>query len=659
MGVEMPNENDYKLKNEKTSQSSDKDLNEPCPYCSVDILEEKESERQWPIIIITLSAIILALGLYVDFILGQKLISQPIFLIVAAISGYEIIKYGILSLFKGRFTISLLITIAAVGAFLIGEGAEGASVMFLYFIAEFLEDYAGERARKSIGTLVKLAPETALVKREGKNIQVHAHAVKVGETVVVKPGDKVPLDGVVTKGISSVNQAAITGESVAVTKSVGDEVFAGTINQEGYLEVKVTKKSGETVISKIIELVKDSQKRKSKTETFIDSFSSYYTPFVILLAVVVSVIPPFIFGQPFDTWFYRALVLLVVSCPCALAISTPISMVSGITAGTRNGVLIKGGEYVEEMQNTRIMVFDKTGTLTEGKLEVTDVIPLNNYSSEDILQVAVSLESKSKHPLAEAILRYTEKSGIKLKNVQEFESIPGKGIKGKIDDKTFYIGTEKLFNSRTEIPDDLLNRFESQGKTSILIGNQEQIIGLISLMDKIKDLSQNTIDSLKNRKIKTIMLTGDNEGTARAVSTKIGIDEYFANLLPEDKVNVIEELLAKYKHVVMVGDGINDAPALARSSVGIAMGAAGSDVAIETADISLMHDDISRVNYLIDLSKKTMNVVKENVSISILIKVSFAILAVIGLVTLWMAVAIGDMGLSLAVILNALRIGRA
>ncbi len=632
-------------------------FNEPCPYCTVDLLEEDESSKREPLIIITVSALILILGLYVEFILGLKLISQPLFLVVAAVSGYRIIKHGVLSLFHGSFTISILITIAAVGAFLIGEGAEGASVMFLYFIAEFLEDYAGERARKSIGALVKLAPETALVKRDGKQVNVHAHSVEVDETVIVKPGDKVPLDGVVVTGSSSVNQAAITGESIPLIKVVGDEVFAGTLNGEGYLEVKVTKKSSETVISKIIKLVKDSQKRKSHTESFIDHFSRYYTPLVILIAIIISIIPPFIFGLSFDTWFYRALVLLVISCPCALAISTPISMVSSITAGTRNGVLMKGGEYVEEMQNTRVIVFDKTGTLTMGKLIVTDFTPLNNYSKKILLGIAGSLESKSKHPLAEAVTNYVDESGIDYRDVIEFESITGKGVSGRINDEMFYMGRKNLFKDYNDFPVDLINKLESEGKTVVIIGCEMQVIGVIGLMDEVKDLSKSTIQKLNNRHIKTVMLTGDNEGTAMAVSSSLGLSEYYAGLLPEDKVRIIDELLVKYKHVVMVGDGVNDAPALARSSVGIAMGAAGSDVAIETADISLMHDDISKVNYLVDLSKRTMSIVKQNISVSILVKASFAILAVMGLVTLWMAVAIGDMGLSLAVILNALRLG--
>jgi Cd2+/Zn2+-exporting ATPase len=643
-------------KDEKENTENQQELVE-CKYCPTDSFEEKEPSSNKPAYIIVISAIILITGLYFGFFTPQKLLAEILFLAVVVISGYEIIYKGITSLLKGRFTISFLITIAVIGAFLIGEGAEGASVIFLYFIAEFLEDYAGERARRSIGTLVKLAPETATVKRRGKNIELHAHAIDIDEIVVVRPGDKIPLDGTVIKGISSVNQAAITGESISVTKTGRDAVFAGTLNEEGYLEVKVTKRSDETVLSKIIELVKESQKKKSKTEAFIDKFANYYTPSVIGLAIIVATIPPFIFGLPFDTWFYRALVLLVVSCPCALAISTPVSMVSGITSATRNGVLIKGGQYVEEMQNVDLMVFDKTGTLTEGKLEVTDVITLNNYSEGEILQIAASLESRSKHPLAEAVIRCIEKSEMDFKEVEDFQSITGKGIQGRIDNKMFYIGKKSLFKSNPEFPDETIQNLENNGKTAVILGNDEHLLGVIGLMDKIRPLSKSVIQELKKRNIKTVMLTGDNEGAAKAVSSKIGIDAYYAMLLPEDKVKIVDKLLSEHKSVAMVGDGINDAPALARSNVGIAMGAAGSDVAIETADIALMHDDISKVNYLIDLSKKTMNVVKQNVYASILIKTSFAVLAVFGFIPLWMGVAVGDMGLSLAVILNALRIG--
>jgi len=648
----MPQKNDNAQNNEETA--------EICKFCEANPFEEKEKKKEKirPVYIIGISAVILATGLYLNLFTDQLILAEILFLTVAVVSGFEIVPHGIQSLLKGKFNISFLITIAAIGAFLIGESAEGASVIFLFFIAEYLEDYAGERARRSIGTLIKLAPETAVVKRGNENIKLHAHAVDIGEIVIVKPGDKIPLDGIVKKGISSLNQAAITGESMPVTKKEGDMVFAGTINEEGYLEVKVTKRSDETVLSKIIDLVKASQQKKSKTEAFIDRFSNYYTPAVIGLAVIVAVVPPFIFGLNFDTWFYRALVLLVVSCPCALAISTPVSIVSGITAGTNNGVLIKGGEYVEEMQNIKTMVFDKTGTLTEGKLEVTDVKPLNKYTEKEILQIAGSLESKSKHPLAEAVIRYVGKSDMDFKEVHNFESIAGKGVKGIIDTKMFYIGKKSLFKYISEFTDELIHEMENEGKTVAIIGNDEHIIGLIGLMDKIRQLSRSTIQELKEKNIKTVMLTGDNKSTAEAVSSKIGIDQYYASLLPEEKVKIIEGLVEKGEHVAMVGDGVNDAPALARSNVGIAMGTAGSDVAIETADVALMHDDISKVNYLISLSKKTMSVVKQNVSLSILVKGSFAVFAVLGFVSLWMAVAFGDMGLTLIVILNALRIGR-
>ncbi|KAF5086840.1 heavy metal translocating P-type ATPase [Methanobacterium aggregans] len=624
--------------------------------CQEDVFEERESIwNRKNIAIITSSAVLLTIGILLENFTGHQLIAQVLFLMVVLISGYEIIKEGIEELLGGEFSIDLLITIAAVGAFLIGHGVEGASVVFLFFIAEFLESYAGERARNSMASLLKIAPETATVKKGDSEEVLHAHEVEVGNMVVVKPGDKIPLDGIVINGASSVNQAPITGESMPVGKYPGLTVFAGTINQEGYLEIEVTKRSTETVISRIIELVKESQKNKSKTEAFITRFARYYTPTVILAAAVVATVPPLIFGLSFEEWFYRALVLLVVSCPCALAISTPVSMVSGITSATKNGVLIKGGQFIEEMQNVKLMVFDKTGTLTEGKLEVTDVKSFNNHSQREVLEVAASLESRSKHPLAEPILKMAQKEKISLKDVSDFKSIAGKGITGKIDDKIFYAGKNSMMDG-LEVPGSDVTEFEENGKTVVLIADHHHVIGLIGLRDKIRENAEKTVQKLKNQGIKTVMLTGDNEGTARAVSSQIGIDKYYSGLLPEDKVRIVEKLLEEGQ-VGMVGDGVNDAPALAKSNVGIAMGAAGSDVAIETADVALMHDDLSKLNYMMKLSKKTMAIVKENVTVSILVKSSFAVLAVFGFVTLWMAVAFGDMGLSLAVILNALRIG--
>lgn len=633
-----------------------------CSCCGGDLFKEKPPLwKQKPIAIIITSATIFAIAIYLEKFLNQGLIAEIAFLAVVAVAGYSIVKGAFKGLLKLRFNMNLLITVATAGAFLIGHGEEGAAVMFLFYVAEFLEDYASERARSSIAALLKLAPETANVIRNGQEMDVHVHSVDLDEIVIVRPGDKIPLDGVVIKGSSAVDQSPITGESMPVTKNEDGDVFAGTINIEGYLEIKVGKKSDETILSRIIELVNESKNKKSKTEAFIDRFATYYTPTVILIAILVAIIPPFLLGMSLNDWFYRALVLLVVSCPCALAISTPVSMVSGITSATRNGVLIKGGEYVEEMKNVKAMVFDKTGTLTKGRMEVTEIFALNDNSPLDVLRVSASLESYSNHPLAKAILKKAKDDDVKLNDVQDFKSITGAGLEGNIGGKTFYTGNKKLFKDLNLFKDKeislKISKLGKNGKTTVIVGNKEGIIGLIVLMDQIRDDALNTVKFLKRNSIKTVMLTGDNEGTARQVASQLGLEEYYYGLLPEDKVKKIDELVASYGHVAMVGDGVNDAPALARSNIGIAMGAAGSDVAIETADVALMHDDLHKLEYLVKLSRSTMNVVKQNVVLSILVKSSFAILAVLGFVTLWMAVGIGDMGLSLAVILNALRIG--
>lgn len=656
---------DHQHQNQQCTENQDS--SDTCSCCGGDLFEEKQPMWKYkPLLIIITSAVIFTMGLVLEKFLNQGLLAEVTFLAVVAVAGFEIIKGAFKGLLKLRFNMNLLITIAAAGAFLIGHGEEGAAVMFLFYVAEFLEDYASERARSSIAALLKLAPETARVIRNGQELEIHTHAVNLDEKVVIRPGDKVPLDGLVVKGSSAVDQSPITGESIPVTKKEGDEVFAGTINTEGYLEIRVTRKSDETIISRIIELVRDSKNKKSKTEAFIDLFAAYYTPTVILAAILVALIPPFFLNMSFDEWFYRALVLLVVSCPCALAISTPVSMVSGITAATKNGVLIKGGEYVEEMKNVKAMVFDKTGTLTEGRLEVANIINFNDNSQEDILRLAASLESHSKHPMAKAILQNATDEGLKLEEVHNFKSITGTGLNGEINGKTFYVGNETLFknsgilNEKKSLDNDILEKirgYEKEGKTTILLGTEQEVIGLMVLMDRIRDDALKTVEFLKNNGIRTVMLTGDNEGTARRVASQLGLDEYYHNLLPEDKVEKIDELVEHHGHVAMVGDGVNDAPALARANIGIAMGAAGSDVAIESADVSLMHDDLSKLEYLLKLSRKTMGVVQQNVALSILVKTSFAIMAVLGLVTLWMAVGIGDMGLSLAVILNAIRIG--
>jgi len=637
---------------------------ESCSVCAtLDDAERFEDRPLWKgedALVIGVSALLLLAGLLSEFALSWKAMPVLFYLAAAAVSGHEIIREGVKSLFKGRYNIHLLMTVASAGAFLIGHGEEGAAVMFLYNIAEFLEEHAADRAKRSLHGLLKLAPQTAKVRSDGREVTVHAHDVKPGERIIVRPGEKIPLDGLVVKGSSSVNQAAITGESMPVPKERGDEVFAGTLNEDGYLEIEVTKGSEETVLSRIIRLVSEAQKQRSESERFVDRFARAYTPAVMLLAMGVAIMPPLVFSMPFEIWFYRALVLLVVSCPCALAISTPVSMVSAITSGARNGVLIKGSGYLEALGRIGAIAFDKTGTLTEGRLEVSDVISVNDLPPREVLRIAASLEARSEHPIAKTIVEKAAEEGLRLYQVEGFKSMAGKGITGRIKGEEYGVGGRKLFNGmRVRFPEDAAARFEEEGKTVVLVASEQEAIGLIAVSDRLREEAAEVVSGLKERGMRVEMLTGDNERVARAIAARLGIAEYHAELMPEDKVRIIgEELRRRYGKVAMVGDGVNDAPALVKADVGIAMGAMGSDVALENADIALMEDELSRLEYLMDLSQKTREVVRQNILASILVKGGFALFAIPGFVPLWLAVGVGDMGLSLGVILNAMRLSR-
>lgn len=653
--------------------------------CEGGILEnidhEKERSKK-PLIILTISAILFGIGIFISTLnfdifnfFNQEIISQIIYLIVVVIVGQGIIRHGISSLLKKEIKIELLITIATFGAFIMGEGAEGASLMLLFFFAEYLEHFALDRSKKSLSQLVKLSPDKAIIKRkknktldEFEEIEVDVNNLKLDDVVIVKPGDKIPIDGMIVKGVTSVNQSSITGESLPVSKQEGNEVFASTINEEGYIEIKVTKKSNETIFSKIVDLIKESEEKKAKINLLIDKFAKYYTPSIIAIAAIVAIFPPLLFNQPFSDWFYRALVLLVISCPCGLVISTPVSMVSAITAGTKNGIIIKGGEYIEELSKIKAVLFDKTGTLTEGNLKIDDIL-INNENTNNVdndinkiklMEIACSLENKSKHPISNAFNEYQKNNNIKLYEVDNFKSISGKGLQGTINGETIYLGRKELFNHNEKIKDIIEQYYENNdlGKTSVIVGNENEILGFISLNDKIRDNSQDTIAQLKKKSIETIMLTGDNSSTAENVSNYLGLDKYYSDLLPEDKVNIVEEISNKFEDIAMIGDGVNDTPSLARANVGIAMGMGGSDVAIETADIVLMQDNISKIDYLINLANKTMGVIKQNITASLVVKGTLAVLGVIGYVTLWEAVLIGDMGLTLLVVANALRINK-
>ncbi|MCJ7573080.1 cadmium-translocating P-type ATPase, partial [Candidatus Bathyarchaeota archaeon] len=481
-------------------------------------------------------------------------------------------------------------------------------------------------------------------------VSVPVEDVLPGEVFVLRPGGRVPLDGVIVEGSSSLDQAAITGESVPVPRGPGEEVYAGTMNVDGFLAVEVRSMAGETVLARIQRLVEEAEESKSQTEAFVDRFSRWYTPSVIMVAVLVAAVPLLVLGEPLDLWVYRALVMLVVACPCALAISTPVAMVSAISSASRNGVLVKGGAYIEGMSRAATFAFDKTGTLTEGRLEVVDI---QGDEPGEVLRCAASLESKSEHPIAQAILERARSEGVDVPEAKGFKTYLGRGVTATLGGKTYCVGNPRLF---TEL--GIVNGgAEANGNTVILVSEDDRVIGSLTLADRLKPGVGAVVSELRRRGARVEMLTGDNESTAATVAEKIGVDGYRAGLLPEEKVEAVKSLRDRGP-VVMVGDGVNDAPALAAADVGVAMGAMGSDVALETADVALMRDDLSKVPYVLDLSRETMRRIRENIALSLVVKLGIAALALFGFVSLWMAVAVGDMGLSLAVILNSMRLSR-
>ncbi len=613
-----------------------------------------------PIQIMLASGICFALGHILELMSVDVKVVTVVFMACAVIAGYEIAVLAYNSLIK-QHTIgpAMLVCIACIASFIIGHPEEGAAVTFLYFIAEFLEDYTEFKAKRSIKSLVEIAPETARVKVGDGEKVMKVDDVNIGDIVIVKPGDKVPLDGNIISGSSSINQASITGESVPVSKEVGDDVFSGTVNEEGYFEMVVSKESKDSVISKIVTLVKRSQLNRSETESLVEKVAKYYTPIMMAAAVFVAAVPPLLFGLSLTDWIYKALSLLVISCPCAFLISTPVGMVSAITSATRNGVLIKGSTYVEEMRSIKAVILDKTGTLTEGKLVLSDVEILDEkYSEKEILEIAASLEHNSSHPISQAIVNYASSNDIDFEEIDEFRNVPGKGIVGNINGRQYYAANESLIEGSTfDISQEQINEYSAEGKTVVCIGNEEKVLAIITVSDKIRQNAENVISDLNKQGIQTIMLTGDNKIAAKRVADKIGIKYVYSNLLPEDKLNLLDTIRNKFGDVAMVGDGINDAPALARANIGIAMGAAGSDVAIETADIALMQDDISKLPYLFSLSNKTMGIIKQNITLAIVIKLLCVVLAILGIITLMMSVGFGDLGLTLLVILNSFRIG--
>lgn len=624
-----------------------------------------EEPSLWPKALLGLAGVAALGAEMVAWKTGKE--SSPLVITLSVFSmaagGRETLKKGLIAVKNFTLNINFLMTLAIVGAVAIGQWPEAAMVTVLFALAERIEAYSLDRARNAVRGLMAMTPATATVKRDTSWVEVEAESVAVGELVQVKPGERIPLDGKVVSGRSSVNQAPITGESIPVNKEPGDPVFAGTVNELGALELQVTANRGNTTLDRIVRSVQQAQAERAPTQRFIDKFARYYTPVVMVLAILVAAVPPLAFGTPFYPWFYKALVMLVIACPCALVISTPVTVVSGLAAAAKRGILIKGGAHLEAGRRIKVIALDKTGTLTHGKPEVTDIVPLNGMAEEELLALAASVDAQSEHPVGRAIVaKWTHGSGTpnEVRPAQDFESITGRGVKATLGGRVHYMGSHRLAEERnvcSAAVEEVLARIEAEGKTAAVLTTEHEPLGVLAVADTPRDTSIAAVKRLRELGIVTVMLTGDNARTGAAIGKAVGIDDVRGDLLPEDKVTAIDELLAKYGAVGMVGDGINDAPALAKATIGFAMGAAGTDTAIETADVALMQDDLGRLPEFIELSRRTGAILSTNIVLALGIKLVFFGLALTGKATLWMAV-FADMGASLLVVLNGLRLLR-
>jgi Zn2+/Cd2+-exporting ATPase len=607
-------------------------------------------------------------------ILGEVLgwpeaITIALFLTAILAGAVEIVPAGLRGVIQERsLDINFLVTIAVAGAMLLGQWGEGATVVFLFSLGELLEDVTLERTRRSIQALMAMAPETAQVRATGgAERTMPVEQVPVGSTVIVRPGDRIPLDGVVSLGESSVDQAPITGESVPVDRLPGDTVYAGTINGAGYLEVRTTKPFAENTLARIIHLVETAQSEKAPSQRFVERFARVYTPAVVLGAVLVTIVPTLVFDQPLIPWFNRALVLLLVACPCALVVSTPVTVVAAIGNASRNGVLIKGGAYLERAGTLRAVAFDKTGTLTRGVPEIQRVVPLNGKSPEDILTLAAAVEQLSAHPLAEAIVRAARRAGVRrLPAAQGFRSTVGSGVQALVDGQEVLIGRPKWMDAHGVAwhgARSVLEELAGLGQTPIVVAagpyrGPMQAVGIIAVADEVRPTAKATVEALRRGGVdRIVMLTGDNAATAHAIAAQVGIlpQDVKAELLPEGKLEAIQQLVRQHRQVAMVGDGVNDAPALAAATVGIAMGAGGSDTALETADVALVADDLTRLPWVLNLSRRAARTIQVNVAFALATKFIVLALAAAGIANLWLAIA-ADTGASIAVILNGMRL---
>lgn len=612
-------------------------------------------------VLLALSAVITVLTIIAEWThIGlPETWAKVLYGVAVIIGGIFPAKKGLSSLKHGRLTINTLLVVGAIGAIYLGLWKEASLLVVIFSLGEVLESYAVDKARGSIQALISLAPQEATVLRNGKELRVPIEQVNIDEIVLVKPGEKVSVDGIVVSGTSAIDQSSITGESIPIEKHAGDEVYASTLNGRGALEIKVTKLAEDSTLSKIVELVENAQMKKGNAQNFSERFGAIYTPFMFVLAILMAVVPPVFFWQSFDAWLYRALVVLVVSCSCSLVLSVPIAIVAGVGNAAKNGVLVKGGIHMETAGKVQVVAFDKTGTLTTGKPTVTDVVALGSISDKKLLKIAGTLEVRSEHPLADAILKLISEKGLELETIDEFMSITGRGAKGMIDGEQYYIGNSRLFKEigvsvKSHI--EQIERMQDEGKTVILVGNSKQILGMIAVSDQPKENARKAISKLKELGIKKIvMLTGDNKVTGEAIGRRLGVDEVRAELLPEDKISAIKALQQGHRTVAMVGDGVNDAPALAQADVGVSMGIAGTDVALETADIVLMADDLDQLVYMVKISRKTVSVIKQNIAFSLALVAFLVLTALFGWMPLTTGLIINEAS-ALVIIANGVRL---
>ncbi len=611
--------------------------------------------------LLAVSGAAVGLGLLSEALAMPLALTRAVFAVAVASGGWYWGRRAWVSARLFALDINVLMVLAVTGALVIGEWSEAATVTFLFALAQWLESRSMDRARLAIRSLMELAPAEATIRAAGVDRRVAVDDVAVGDLLVVRPGDKVPLDGVVAAGFSDVNQAPITGESLPASKGPGSEVFAGTINGHGALEVRVTRLRRDSTLARIISLVEHAQAERAPSQTFVEQFARVYTPAVVAVAALVALVPPLIFGQPVATWVYRALVLLVISCPCALVLSTPVAVVSALAGAARKGVLIKGGRHLEALGHVACLAFDKTGTLTHGTLHVSRVVPLPGATAHEVLRVAAALEARSAHPVARAILRRAERDGIVTPPGDRHEALPGLGAAAVVDGRPALLGNRRLFEERglsSPAVEAAIADLASNGDSVVIVAFDGRALGVVAVSDTPREVGLATVELLRGAGVPhVVMLTGDHAVSARRVAAELGITDVRADLLPAQKVDAVRGLKAAYGRVAMVGDGVNDAPALAAADVGIAMGVAGSDVALETADVALMSDELLRIPYAIRLGRATVRNIQVNIALSLGLKAVFLGLAVFGLATLWMAVA-ADMGASLLVIANGLRLLR-